>query len=94
MVFSTMSLFLSYISWSALYTICPESYKTDVRNSGVGWANAAAKIGAIIGPLVGGMILDAPGGFFISIVLACTMFIITAIASWMFTETRGKPLDD
>ena len=94
MVFSTMSLFLSNISWAALFAISSESYKTDVRNSGVGWANAAAKIGGILGPLIGGIILDTPGGFFISIVMACIMFIITAIASCMFTETRGKPLDD
>ena len=94
MVFSTISRFLFNMSWSTLFTICPESYKTDVRNSGVGWANAAAKIGGILGPLMGGIILDAPGGFFISIVMACMVCIFTALSSCMFTETRGKPLDD
>ena len=34
-------------------------YPSQIRASGSGWANAFAKIGSILGPLVGGVILDA-----------------------------------
>ena len=34
-------------------------YPSQIRASGSGWANAFAKIGSILGPMVGGVILDA-----------------------------------
>jgi AAHS family 4-hydroxybenzoate transporter-like MFS transporter len=34
-------------------------YPSHIRASGSGWANAFAKVGSILGPLVGGFILDA-----------------------------------
>ncbi len=34
-------------------------YPSHIRASGSGWANAFAKVGSILGPVVGGFILDA-----------------------------------
>ena len=52
-------------------------YPSQIRASGSGWANAFAKIGSILGPVVGGFILDAHLG-------ARTPYAILAICPLTF----------
>ena len=89
MTSTTLSQLLGYVAWSGIYTVNPESYKTNVKNFAVGWSNACSKIGGILGPLIGGLVLELEAGFYISIVIASTMMLITATSSIFIKETRG-----
>jgi AAHS family 4-hydroxybenzoate transporter-like MFS transporter len=40
-------------------SLAAESYPTAVRSTGVGWALGVGRIGSIVGPLVGGMLLSS-----------------------------------
>jgi MFS family permease len=40
-----------------LYSVAARIYPTEIRNTGVGWAVGAGRIGAIVGPLLGGLLI-------------------------------------
>ena len=40
-----------------LYTYVAQFYPMDVRSTGIGWASGVGRLGGIVGPLVGGMLL-------------------------------------
>jgi len=44
-------------SMIGLYSITPDLYPTEIRNTGMGWAIGIGRIGAIIGPSVAGILL-------------------------------------
>ena len=82
------------LSWSSLYTLTPESYRTDVRNFAVGWMNSCAKAGGLIGPLICGPILDVENGFEYSILVAVGVIFLTGTCSMLLKETKGRQIDD
>lgn len=92
LILSTLSISMNNIAWSAIYTITPESYRTDVRNTGVGWANSCAKLGGILGVLIGGALQEL--GFEVSVGMSCLMFIISGMLALFLQETRGKNIDE
>ena len=55
-----------------MYSLAARLYPTEIRANGVGWAIGAGRIGAIFGPLLGGILIGA--GFSIT-----TNFMIFAI---------------
>lgn len=44
---------------SGLYTLNPSIYAADIRSTGVGWAIGIGRIGAILAPIIAGILLDA-----------------------------------
>ena len=42
-----------------LYAIVPELYPAEIRNTGTGWALGIGRLGAVIGPYVAGLMIDA-----------------------------------
>jgi len=92
-VFTTLTNIFSMMAFSALYTITPESYGTDVRNSGVGWANALGKLGGIIAPSIFGIMLDLKHGTEMTIVSISLILISVGAISVLLRETRNKPLE-
>jgi AAHS family 4-hydroxybenzoate transporter-like MFS transporter len=59
-------------------------YPTTIRSTGVGWALGVGRVGAIVGPMIGGVLLAAhftPKNLFFSIavpalIAACAMFVL------------------
>jgi AAHS family 4-hydroxybenzoate transporter-like MFS transporter len=51
--------FLSIGAQMCTVALCPMFYKTSLRATGVGWSMAAGRIGAIVGPVIGGVLLAA-----------------------------------
>lgn len=54
---ATMTGFFVFGFQNSLHGIGGSIYPTSVRSLGVGWALGAGKVGAIIGPLVGGVMM-------------------------------------
>lgn len=42
-----------------LYALLPDLYPTRMRNSGAGWALGIGRLGAVVGPYVAGLLIDA-----------------------------------
>ncbi|TAL78777.1 MAG: MFS transporter [Beijerinckiaceae bacterium] len=99
---STNALFISgfvmqffmFGMWCCLYAYTPELFPTRARSMGAGVASAFGRVGAIIGPIVVGFVIQAIGqtGVFslgaVSFALAALLVLIFGI------ETRGKMLEE
>jgi sugar phosphate permease len=79
---------VAIMGYSAVYTITPESYSTDVRNMGVGAANICARVSGVICPIFTGWLLTEKGGFELAITLFAILFGVTAVSSIPLKETR------
>mmetsp|Transcript_9544 Transcript_9544/g.14216 ORF Transcript_9544/g.14216 Transcript_9544/m.14216 type:complete len:428 (+) Transcript_9544:143-1426(+) len=93
LTFTSLSSFFNYITFSCLYLITPESYHTEVRNTGVGIANSSAKLGGLIAPLLTGFMLDIKDGFSITLIAMSVMYWGSGLSALMLKETRGRSLD-
>ena len=64
-----------------LYSVAARIYPTEVRTTGIGWGIGARSIGALVGTLLGGVLI----GTEISSALNCTIFAIPAIVAGIAT---------
>lgn len=85
--------FFTLGAWGALYAYTPESYPTEVRSTGLGWASGMSRIAGAIAPILGGILLTN------SLAAALTLYAISFVvgAITVFTlgrETAGTPLED
>ena len=80
--------FLIILGYSALYTITPESFPTEIRNVGSGFVNICARIAAITCPIVTSILLGLDHGFELAVFLYAALFILSASAGLMLKETR------
>lgn len=86
--------FVVQIAIPVLYTYVSELYPTTLRASGFGWASAASRVGAGLGPLffVGTLVpaMGLPAAFAVTgglVLLACVAMLALA------PETRGRALE-
>jgi AAHS family 4-hydroxybenzoate transporter-like MFS transporter len=64
------------------HALSSEFYPTAVRSTGVGWALGVGRIGSIVGPTVGGLLLARGGGTRHVFWAAAVPATIAAIAAW------------
>lgn len=84
-----MYFFIS-LGFSAIFTIGPESYPTQVRSTGYGIVCILSRVGAVFGPLVAGKLLTWPNGRVISLGVFSFAFIFGGFMAVLLTETRPK----
>lgn len=85
--------FFMFGMWSCLYAYTPELYPTRARSTGAGFASVAGRVGAIISPIVIGMIVKDIGTFGV-FSLGAGSFVIAALLVALFgVETRGEVLE-
>lgn len=77
---------------SAIVTWTPELYPTKLRATGVGFANAAGRAGAVAAPLVVGMLISASPktAFF---VFAAALLLAKGATVFLREETKDRQLD-
>ena len=66
-----------------LYSIAARIYPTEFRTTGVGWGIGAGRLGAVLGPLVAGVLIGAG----ISISMNFIIFAVAALIAALFTHT-------
>ena len=77
--------------WAVMFVITPEVYPTTLRARGLGAANMLDRIGGMIGPFVGGIVLAYNRG--IAVMVFASALGIAALSSMLLrTETRGTKL--
>ncbi|MFL0198030.1 MFS transporter [Clostridium sp. WILCCON 0269] len=98
LVFGCLLYFFSLGAWGAVYAYTPEVYPTRVRGSGVGWAAAIGRIGAIAAPYIVGLIYEAKGkeaGFtYVFLILTVVFAAVAIVVALMGIETKGRTLDE
>lgn len=85
--------FFTFGMWSCLYAYTPELYPTRARSTGAGFASAAGRIGAIIGPNIVPYILVAGGQSAVFSLGALSFAIGAALVLTLGVETKGKALE-
>lgn len=86
-------------SGSGLYSLAPDCYPAPVRTTAVGWASAVGRMGAIVSPLIAGVLMDlswTPSGVFalFGIPLAIGAICIAALRLPTLSEGARKPAPD
>jgi MFS transporter, AAHS family, 4-hydroxybenzoate transporter len=65
-------------------------YPTRVRSTGVGWALGIGRIGSIIGPLAGGVILARNAGVEMLFISAAVPALLACVASFALSRIAGR----
>ncbi|WP_020607463.1 MFS transporter [Spirosoma spitsbergense] len=70
-----------------MYAVAARLYPTQIRATGVGWAMGLGRVGAIVGPLIGGVLIGA--GFSMSLSFLCfaAPVLISGIATLLISST-------
>jgi len=64
-----------------IYAVSARLYQTEIRNTGVGWAIGEGRLGAISGPLLGGVLI----GMGLSMTTNFMIYAIPALIAGIFT---------
>ncbi|CAG9321161.1 naiP_4 [Blepharisma stoltei] len=79
---------VNFASLGSLFTISPEIYPTEIRNSAMGFFFTWSRIGSSISPFIGGMILDLENGKEIALALFASGYLIASLCTNFIEETR------
>ena len=89
LVTSSAFFFFLLMAYGALYTITPESYPTDIRNTGLGVCSTISRIGMLIAPLLSGAFIDSMGldtGGYVAVVLYSACVFVAGALSMLLKE--------
>lgn len=73
--------FFTYGNQIALYALAANLYPTEVRSTGVGWTLGIGRVGAIVGPLLGGVLLALHWEIPLYFLFFGTLLLIAAAAT-------------
>jgi AAHS family 4-hydroxybenzoate transporter-like MFS transporter len=93
MIFFVLCLgFTAAAAQVGLYPLATQIYPAAIRVTGIGWAQAWGRVGSIIGPLLGGVLVAFGFGFKAGYVLFGLPLFMAAIAIFLMSdrETNGR----
>lgn len=76
-VFSSQVIFNAYVA---------QYYQTNMRSTGMGWTLGIGRIGAIVGPLLGGILLAAKVPLYTHFLVFAILALITAVAIFLVRD--------
>ncbi|CAG9321160.1 naiP_3 [Blepharisma stoltei] len=79
---------VNFASFGSLFTLSPEIYPTEIRNSAMGFFFTWSRIGSSISPFIGGMILDIENGKEVALALFASGYLIASLSTVFIEETR------
>lgn len=84
--------FFTYGNQIAIYALAVNLYPTEVRSTGVGWTLGIGRVGAIVGPMLGGLLLALQWGMPLYFLFFGILLVIAAaaIASIRFDDRPGQ----
>ena len=84
--------FCLYASINVLYAIVPETFPPVIRTTGTGWAMSVGRVGAVAGPSLAGVLIDAgwsrPSYF---AALAVPMLLAAVCLRWIRPAAQNQP---
>jgi putative MFS transporter len=83
--------FFTLGAWGAIYAYTPELFPTEVRATGNGFAGGVGKIGAVLGPILAGALVET--GYLAALAPLAVAFVLGGLVVLAFgRETMGEPL--
>ncbi|WP_276279566.1 MFS transporter [Halorussus caseinilyticus] len=83
--------FFTLGAWGAIYAYTPELFPTEVRATGNGFAGGVGKIGAVVGPILAGALVEV--GYLAALAPLAVAFVLGGLVVFAFgRETMGEPL--
>ncbi|WP_135828062.1 MFS transporter [Halorussus halobius] len=83
--------FFTMGAWGAIYAYTPELFPTEVRATGNGFAGGVGKVGAVLGPILAGALVEA--GYLAALAPLAVVFALGGVVVLAFgRETMGEPL--
>lgn len=83
--------FFTMGAWGAIYAYTPELFPTEVRATGNGFAGGVGKVGAVLGPILAGTLVEV--GYLAALVPLAVVFALGGVVVLAFgRETMGEPL--
>lgn len=83
--------FFTLGAWGAIYAYTPELFPTEVRATGNGFAGGVGKIGAVVGPILAGALVET--GYLAALAPLAVVFVLGGLVVFAFgRETMGEPL--
>ena len=95
-VTSSAFFFFLLMAYGALYTITPESYPTDIRNTGLGLCSTISRVGMLIAPLLSGVFIDSMGidaGGAVAVVLYSACVFVAGVLTMLLRETKDLNIE-
>lgn len=80
--------------FGGLYAVAARNYPTTIRTTGVGWGLGAGRLGAVIGPFIGGQVIGAGASLTTSFLIFAIplLFAAAAVAATGEPESEGQAL--
>lgn len=75
-----------------LYASVAEFYGLSVRSTGLGWASGMGRVGAIVGPMLGGLLLAAQLPMALNFLAFAVPGVISVLATAVYTVSRNRQL--
>ena len=69
--------------FSGLYAVAAKMYPAEIRATGVGWAIGLGRFGAVVGPYIGGILIDAQFSMATNFALFAVPLLIAGILAYM-----------
>jgi MFS transporter, AAHS family, 4-hydroxybenzoate transporter len=82
--------FLIQGGFSGLYAVAARIYPVAVRTTGVGWALGAGRLGAVLGPAIGGLTI----GWGVGLAGNFLLFAVPIVVAGLFLLRIGEPSED
>ncbi len=79
--------FLVQGGFGGLYAIAARLYPTEIKTTGVGWAIGIGRLGAVAGPIVGGLAIEAEFSLLASFTLFAVPMVIAALLTVWLART-------
>ena len=94
LIMGSIMQFFFFGMWSALYAYTPEVFPNRARATGCGTSSAIGRIGALVGPLIIPVVLQAYGAG-IAFTVAAAFFVLGGIIVLVLgPETKNRVLED
>lgn len=74
--------------FNGIYPLAARLYPAAVRSTGIGWATGMGRIGAVVGPALGGMLIETQ----VSLWMICTVFAAPAALAGLCAARVAPPL--
>lgn len=88
-VVSSLCITLNNMGWAAFYTLMPETFPTEIRGIGVGWASLNLKLASILSPFITGVMLQYFGVTSV-VVLYSLLMMLAGSVGFAMKETKGS----
>lgn len=81
--------------FTGLYTVAARLYPTSLRSSGIGWGIGAGRVGAVLGPAAGGVLIGLGMGMTANFQVFAIPLVIAAVATLAISrDSIASPRED